>query len=176
MGVAGEGAGGVKTDQEATYQLSLALVASIDDNLSRTACHYRSGCGVLLRTLDEVVRAILADDLVIGEPAKVGGMSAETQERIRKVRRCKDCQAELTEANLPRPGTRICRDCIEDRISKENYRRQARWLTTSQCKELAFSSIPSRVINHWRNEWGWSDEQIRQAAFRYAQDASRRGN
>ncbi len=194
-------------EQEATYQLSLALVAAIDNNLSSAACHYRSRCGILLRTLDEVVRAILADDLTIGEPTKVGEMTAETQERIRqvinsqtnrrnrkrraarkspelmkriarnKVRRCKDCQAELVlstaeglfPANITRPRAQICRDCTEARTRKENYRRQSRWLTVSQRKELALYVVPPRVISHWRNEWGWTEEQIRQACLSYVQ-------
>ena len=53
------------TDQAARYQAALDLVALIDENLSTGRQHYRTKSGQLLRTLDEVVRAILADNLVI---------------------------------------------------------------------------------------------------------------
>lgn len=60
---------------EATYQAAYRLVCLIDTSLSQHnglphltdewlgACHWRVRDGRLLRTLDEVVRAILSDDL-----------------------------------------------------------------------------------------------------------------
>jgi hypothetical protein len=52
-------------EREATYAAALTLVARIDDDLTRGVRHYRSKGGVLLRTLDEVVRAILDNDLMV---------------------------------------------------------------------------------------------------------------
>lgn len=57
------------TEREATYQASLKLVAIIDHDLTRGIRHYRNKGGVLLTTLDEVVRAILANDLAAKEAA-----------------------------------------------------------------------------------------------------------
>ena len=55
------------TEQEATYYAALELVARIDEDLTRGVRHYRNKAGVLLNTLDEVVRAILDDNLLIPE-------------------------------------------------------------------------------------------------------------
>jgi hypothetical protein len=55
------------TEQEATYSAALELVARIDDDLTRGVRHYRNKAGTLLTTLDEVVRAILNDDLLLPE-------------------------------------------------------------------------------------------------------------
>jgi len=51
------------TEREATYNAALELVAIIDENLTRGVYHYRNKAGVLLTTLDEVINAILCDDL-----------------------------------------------------------------------------------------------------------------
>lgn len=54
-------------EREAAYHAALRLVARIDDDLQRGIRHYRTKAGKLLISLDEVVRAIIADDLE--EPA-----------------------------------------------------------------------------------------------------------
>lgn len=54
-------------EREATYQAALKLVARIDDDLTRGIRHYRNKAGMLLTTLDEVVRAILDNDLLLAE-------------------------------------------------------------------------------------------------------------
>lgn len=53
------------SEQEATYQAALKLVARIDEDLTKGIRHYRNTAGILLITLDEVVRAILEDDLML---------------------------------------------------------------------------------------------------------------
>ena len=53
------------TEQEATYYAALELVARIDEELTRGIRHYRDKTGLLLTTLDEVVRAILDDNLLV---------------------------------------------------------------------------------------------------------------
>lgn len=52
-----------EAEQEAAYYFALALVAHIDKELERGSTHFRNKAGLLLATLDEVVHAILADDL-----------------------------------------------------------------------------------------------------------------
>ncbi len=52
-------------ERESTYYAALALVALIDEQLNRGTRHYRNKAGVLLNTLDEVVHAILANDLLL---------------------------------------------------------------------------------------------------------------
>lgn len=60
------------SEREATYQAALKLVARIDEDLTKGIRHYRNTAGVLLTTLDEVVRAILDDDLLPeAEPQRV---------------------------------------------------------------------------------------------------------
>ena len=54
---------------EVVYPAALALVTVIDANLKFNTQHYRTRSGRLLRTLDQVVNAILADDLVVGDDA-----------------------------------------------------------------------------------------------------------
>ena len=54
-------------EREATYQAALKLVARIDEDLTRGIRHYRNKAGELLRTLDQVIEAILADDLMTPE-------------------------------------------------------------------------------------------------------------
>jgi len=55
------------TEQEATYYAALELVARIDEELTRGIRHYRDKTGLLLTTLDEVIRAILDDNLLVPE-------------------------------------------------------------------------------------------------------------
>jgi hypothetical protein len=56
-------------EREATYQAALKLVARIDEDLTRGIRHYRNKAGSLLTTLDEVIRAILDDDLLVPDEA-----------------------------------------------------------------------------------------------------------
>lgn len=58
-------------EREATYYAALKLVAKIDEDLTRGIRHYRNKAGTLLTTLDEVVRAILEDDLLLPEEAPI---------------------------------------------------------------------------------------------------------
>ena len=53
--------------QEAAYRTALKLVARIDGDLARGTRHYRDKAGRLLTCLDDVVRAILANDLLAEE-------------------------------------------------------------------------------------------------------------
>lgn len=53
------------TDQDATYRAALKLVAQIDKHLTRGTGHYRTKAGLLLEKLDQVINAILRDDLLI---------------------------------------------------------------------------------------------------------------
>ena len=57
-------------EKEATYYAALELVAQIDEALTRGTRHYRNKAGELLTTLDEVVHAILGNDLQIPEMAE----------------------------------------------------------------------------------------------------------
>ena len=47
------------------YNAALELVALIDQHLAAGTQHYRTRSGELLRTLDQVVNAILADNLMV---------------------------------------------------------------------------------------------------------------
>ncbi len=49
--------------QEAAYSAALKLVARIDEEVTRGIRHYRDRAGRLLTRLDDVIRAILANDL-----------------------------------------------------------------------------------------------------------------
>ena len=61
-------------DNEAEkYELAYSLVQHIDATLTSGTQHYRTKSGNLLRTLDEVVNAILADNLVWEEEATSWG-------------------------------------------------------------------------------------------------------
>jgi hypothetical protein len=51
------------TEQEKVYEAALKLVAQIDNDIKNGTRHYRTKSGELLFTLDEVVRAILDDNL-----------------------------------------------------------------------------------------------------------------
>jgi hypothetical protein len=53
------------SEKEATYNAALKLVAQIDEDLSKGIRHYRTKGGQLLITLDQVVNAILADNLML---------------------------------------------------------------------------------------------------------------
>lgn len=53
------------TEQEAAYRAALELVARIDEDLTRGVKHYRTKAGKLLETLDQVVQAILDDNLLM---------------------------------------------------------------------------------------------------------------
>lgn len=55
----------VANEKEATYYAALQLVAEIDEALTRGTHHYRNKAGELLTTLDEVIHAILANDLLL---------------------------------------------------------------------------------------------------------------
>lgn len=54
------------SEREAAYWAALRLVQLIEQHLDAGTQHYRNRAGVLLRTPDQVERAILAGDLVIG--------------------------------------------------------------------------------------------------------------
>ncbi len=65
-------------EQETTYNAALELVARIDEDLTRGIRHYRTEAGVLLTTLDEVIHAILDDNLLV--PAEQENVWAAPQE------------------------------------------------------------------------------------------------
>lgn len=71
--------------REAVFQRALAYVEAVDADLTTGRRYYRTKAGTLLTTLDEVVRAILTDDLTIGESSKVGPMTTEDHRRIMRV-------------------------------------------------------------------------------------------
>lgn len=50
-------------DRQQRFALAYALVAHIDDLLTRQVCHFRDREGRLLTKLDQVVSAILTDQL-----------------------------------------------------------------------------------------------------------------
>jgi len=54
-------------EQEATYYAALELVAEIDEGLTRGTRHYRNKAGALLTSLDQVINALLTDDLALPE-------------------------------------------------------------------------------------------------------------
>lgn len=55
------------TGTENKMILALRFVERVDSDLTRGVRHYRNKAGVLLTTLDEVVRAVLDDELAINE-------------------------------------------------------------------------------------------------------------
>ena len=57
----------VAGQKDAAYKTALELVARIDENLTRDTGHYYTKSGELLTTLDEVVRAILDNDLLMSD-------------------------------------------------------------------------------------------------------------
>jgi len=56
-----------EVEREAAYDAALKLVARTNENLARCIRHYRDKAGRLLTKLDEVTRAILADNLLLSE-------------------------------------------------------------------------------------------------------------
>lgn len=54
-----------KETPEATYEAAFTLVQLIEEHLKDGTQHYRTKSGILLRTLDQVVNAILDDNLLI---------------------------------------------------------------------------------------------------------------
>lgn len=54
----------VPGQKDATYKTALELVARIDENLTTDRRHYWTRAGELLQTLDQVVVAILSDELL----------------------------------------------------------------------------------------------------------------
>jgi len=54
-------------EMETRYEAACELVQMIDRHLTAGTQHYRTKSGRLLRTLDQVVNAILADNLFIEE-------------------------------------------------------------------------------------------------------------
>ena len=58
------------SEKEASYYAALELVAEIDEALTRGTFHYRNKAGELLTTLDEVIHALLANDLLLPEVKK----------------------------------------------------------------------------------------------------------
>ncbi len=55
--------------QQTAYEAALELVQLIDMHLSNGTQHYRTKSGTLLRTLDQVVNAILSDNLRVEAPS-----------------------------------------------------------------------------------------------------------
>ena len=54
-------------ERESAYYAAVELVAYIDEALAKGTRHYRNKAGELLTTLDEVVHAILNNDLLLPE-------------------------------------------------------------------------------------------------------------
>jgi hypothetical protein len=57
----------VAGQRNAAYKSALLLVARIDEDLTRGVRHYRTKAGQLLTTLDEVIRAVVANDLLMSD-------------------------------------------------------------------------------------------------------------
>lgn len=55
--------GRVAEMNDIAFEAACRLVSEIDRHLSSATRHYRTRAGLLLWTLDQVIRAILADDL-----------------------------------------------------------------------------------------------------------------
>jgi hypothetical protein len=56
-------------DADARYAAALKLVQTIDRDLQKGTRHYYDSRGQLLSTLDEVIHAMLTDNLAFGKPA-----------------------------------------------------------------------------------------------------------
>lgn len=54
--------------REAVFQRALAYVEAVDADLTSGRRHYRNRAGKLLSSLDEVIHAILNDELSVNEP------------------------------------------------------------------------------------------------------------
>ena len=59
-------------DAEACYAAAYSLVEAIDKDLQKGTRHYYNTAGRLLVSLDEVIQAILSDELVVDRPAPKG--------------------------------------------------------------------------------------------------------
>jgi hypothetical protein len=57
-------------DDDARYAAALRLVQAIDHDLQKGTRHYYDATGRLLVSLDEVVQAILNDNLMVDRPPK----------------------------------------------------------------------------------------------------------
>lgn len=57
-------------DADARYDAALRLVQAIDRDLQKGTRHYYDASGKLLVSLDEVVQAILNDNLVVDRPPR----------------------------------------------------------------------------------------------------------
>lgn len=57
-------------DADARYDAALRLVQAIDHDLQKGTRHYYDATGKLLVSLDEVVQAILNDNLVVDRPPR----------------------------------------------------------------------------------------------------------
>ncbi len=62
--------GQAANEADARYAAALKLVQVIDHNLRNGTQHYYDTQGKLLRTLDEVINAVLSDSLASGKPAR----------------------------------------------------------------------------------------------------------
>lgn len=69
-----------RAEAEATYKAALELVKRIDHELTYGLRHYRTKAGRLLLHLDEVIEAILGDDLLL-EP-ELDGTWEPVQEMV----------------------------------------------------------------------------------------------
>jgi hypothetical protein len=56
-------------DEDTRYAAALRLVQAIDRDLQRGTRHYYDSAGKLLLSLDEVVQAILSNNLMVEKPA-----------------------------------------------------------------------------------------------------------
>lgn len=66
-------------DADACYAAALSLVQAIDKDLQRGTRHYYNAAGKLLVSLDEVIQAILSDELVIDRPPAKGRRQESVQ-------------------------------------------------------------------------------------------------
>jgi len=66
----GHGRQGQPDDGDARYAAALRLVQAIDRDLQKGTRHYYDATGRLLVSLDEVVQAILNDNLIVDRPPK----------------------------------------------------------------------------------------------------------
>lgn len=64
------------TEEHAAFDAALRLVGHIDENLTTGLIHYRNRHGELLRTLDQVIQAILSNDWPALEPAEERSLAA----------------------------------------------------------------------------------------------------
>jgi hypothetical protein len=70
---------GYADEADARYAAALKLVQVIDHNLRNGTQHYYDTQGRLLRTLDEVINAVLTDSLASGKPARYPQKSEAVQ-------------------------------------------------------------------------------------------------